>query len=354
MPRMIAFVLAGTVVASAATPGTAQERHEISGTRIAIYNLAGQVTLEPGSGSAVVVQVTRGGSDAGQLTVERGPIGGRETLRVIYPADAMRYSLSGWSGGTEIRVRDDGTFGDQGSRREGRSGARRVRISGRGDFEAFADLKIAVPAGRQIEVYLAVGKLSATNVRGDLRLDASSADVSATGTVGPLVVDVGSGGVTVRDVQGEVTVDTGSGDVDATNVRGDVLRIDTGSGAATVSQARTRVLDIDTGSGKIEVSGATAERVRLDTGSGSVRCELASNPTSLDVDTGSGSVTLTLPPSYGAILEIETGSGGIDVDFPVEARRFRSDHLTGRIGDGRGTLRVDTGSGSVRIVRRPA
>ena len=286
MPRMFGLWLAGAALAGAGTSVMAQERHEISGTRIAIYNLAGQVTLEPGSGSAVVVQITRGGRDAGDLTVERGAIGARETLRIIYPADDIRYPAPGWSSGTEIRVRDDGTFGDQWSRRESRSAARRVRISGRGDFEAFADLRIGVPQGQQVEVYLAVGKLSATNVRGDLRLDAASADVSATGTVGPLAVDVGSGEVTVRDVQGDVNLDTGSGDVAATNVRGDLLRIDTGSGSATVSQAQTRVMNIDTGSGRIEVSGATAEEVRLDTGSGSVRCELASNPTTLDVDTG--------------------------------------------------------------------
>jgi len=352
MPRMFALVLAGAVLAASGTPVTAQERHEVSGSRIAIYNLAGQVTLEPGSGSAVTVQVTRGGRDAGELKVEQGPFGGRQALRIIYPSDDIHYPAPGWASGTEIRVRDNGTFGDQWSRGEDRSDARRVRISGRGDFEAFADLKIAVPQGQQIEVYLAVGKLSAANVRGDLRLDASSADVSATGTVGPLVVDVGSGEVTVSDVQGDVDLDTGSGDVDVTNVRGELLRIDTGSGSATVSQVQTRIINIDTGSGRIEVSSATAEQVRLDTGSGAVRCDLASSPTSLDVDTGSGSVTLTLPSSYSATLEIETGSGGIDVDFPVEARRFGSEHLTGRIGDGRGTLRVDTGSGSVRIVKR--
>jgi len=345
-------LLVVSALAASASGLAAQERHEISGTRIAIYNLAGQVTLEPGRGSAVVVEVTRGGRDAGELTVERGPIRDRETLRVIYPADDIRYPTLGWRSNTEIRVRDDGTFGHSNDWPEGRRSGRRVRISDRGDFEAFADLKIAVPQGQQVEVYLAVGKLSATNVRGDLRLDAAGADVAATGTVGPLAVDVGSGTVTVRDIQGEVSLDTGSGRVDATNVRGDVLRIDTGSGSATVSQAQSRVLDIDTGSGDIDVSDAAAQQVRLDTGSGSVRCELTSNPTNLDVDTGSGSVTLTLPPSYSATLEVETGSGGIEVDFPVEARRFGSDHLTGRIGDGRGTLRVDTGSGSVRILRR--
>ncbi len=340
-------------LAGSATGIAAQERHEITGTRVAIYNLAGQVTVGPARGSAVVVEVSRGGADAVALKIEQGTIGPRETLRVIFPADDIRYPSVGWRGNTELRVRDDGTFGDNERGEHRREGAR-VRISDRGDFEAYADLKVSVPEGQRVELYLAVGKLSATNVRGDLRLDASSADVTSTGTVGALVVDVGSGDVTVRDAQGDVSLDTGSGDVDASNVRGESLRVDTGSGSATVSQASSRVLDLDTGSGDIEVTGAAAEQVRLDTGSGSIRCELTSNPSSLDVDTGSGGVTLTLPPTYSATLEIETGSGGIDIDFPVEARRFGSDHVSGRIGDGQGTLRVDTGSGSVRILKRPA
>jgi len=344
-------LLLGTVAFGWAGGAAAQERHEITGTRIAIYNLAGQITLGPGGGSAVTVEMTRGGSDGSQLKVEQGPIGDRQTLRVIYPSRDIDYPAMGWHGSTEVRVRDDGTFGDR-QRGESRREGDRVRISDHGDFQAFADLKVSVPEGQRLELYLAVGKLTATNVHGDLRLDASSADVTASGTAGPLVIDVGSGDVTIRDVQGDVSLDTGSGDVDATNVRGDALRVETGSGSATVSQSTTKVLDLETGSGDLEVTAASADQVRLDTGSGSIRCELGSSPGSLDVDTGSGGVTLTLPANYGATVDVETGSGGIDVDFPVEARRFGSDHLTGRIGDGRGTLKVDTGSGSVRILRR--
>lgn len=351
MSRTHWVLLLSTMAGGWATGVAAQERHEITGTRVAIYNLAGQVSLVPGGGSVVIVEVTRGGADGARLTVEKGPIGGRETLRVIYPSDDIDYPAMGWRGNTEVRVREDGTFGDRQRGESWRAGDR-VRISNRGDFEAYADLKVSVPEGQRLEVYLAVGKLTATNVRGDLRLDGSSADVTTSRTVGPLVVDVGSGSVSVTDAQGDVSLDTGSGEVDATNVRGDALTVDTGSGSATVRQSATRVLDLDTGSGDIEVTAASAERVRLDTGSGSIRCEFTSSPADLDVDTGSGSVTLTLPANYGAMLDVETGSGGIDVDFPVEARRFGSDHLTGKIGDGRGTLRVDTGSGGVRILKR--
>jgi hypothetical protein len=351
MSRTHWVLVLSTMAGGWASGVAAQERHEITGTRVAIYNLAGQVTLGPAGGSALIVEVTRGGSDAARLKVEQGPIGGRETLRVIYPSNDIDYPAIGWHGNTEVRVRDDGTFGDHQRGESWRDGDR-VRISNHGDFQAYADLKVSVPEGQRLEMYLAVGRLTATNVNGDLRLDASGADVTTSRTVGPLVIDVGSGSVTVSDAQGDVSLDTGSGDVDATNVRGDALTVDTGSGSATVSQSTTRVLDLDTGSGDIEVTATSAERVRLDTGSGSIRCELTSSPADLDVDTGSGGVTLTLPPNYGATLDVETGSGGVDVDFPVEARRFGSDHLTGKIGDGRGTLRVDTGSGSVRILKR--
>jgi hypothetical protein len=329
----------------------AQERFEVSGTIVAVYNLAGEVSVEPGRGQGVAIEVTRGGADARELTVERGPVRGRETLRVLYPSDDIRYDAERGGFRTELRVREDGTFGDSdGDEWRSRNG-RRVRISSRGQFEAWADMRILVPQGQRIEVFLAVGRLSAANVNGAIRLDASSAGVTASGISGTLTVDVGSGNVSVRDVTGDLDVDTGSGDVDVTSVRGDVLRIDTGSGNATASSITARAIELDTGSGEVDLSAASARDVVLDTGSGAVRASFTTNPESLEVDTGSGGVTLTLPATFSATVDIESSSGGVELDFPVQTRRMGRDHITGTIGDGRGVLRVDTGSGRVRILR---
>ena len=113
-----------------ATSGAAQTtRYVLKGDSVAVYNLVGELRVEPGSGSDVAVQVTRGGADAARLDVQSGPLRGRETLRIIYPEDVI--SLPDWGRGwnTTLRVRDDGTFGDGGSwRRDGRE----VRITGRG------------------------------------------------------------------------------------------------------------------------------------------------------------------------------------------------------------------------------
>ena len=91
-------------------PAQAQEQHRVSGTEVAIYNLAGEVEVVRGGGSDVVVEVTRGGSDASQLDVAISEINGRQTLRVIYPADEIVYGELGRGSKSTVRGRDDGTF----------------------------------------------------------------------------------------------------------------------------------------------------------------------------------------------------------------------------------------------------
>ena len=82
-----------------------------------------------------------------------------------------------------------------------------------------------------------------------------------------------------------------------------------------------------------------------------MRVDLLQDVDNLEVDTGSGSVTVSLPADAGAEIDIESGSGGIDLDFPVTVRRASKDHVVGRVGDGRGRIAIDTGSGRIRLLR---
>jgi len=325
------------------------ERHTISGDNIAIYNLAGVMRVEAGSGSEVVVEVTRGGADAGRLRVAQSAIRDRETLRVIYPDDDVVYRDE-HGGSTTLDVRDDGTFGDSQGRRW--SGGRRVRISGSGrGLDAHADLRVAVPAGKHVAVYLAVGQAFVSNVNGDLRVDVAAANVTADHTKGSLNVDTGSGDVRVSDAEGEVTLDTGSGNVIVSGVSG-AVSLDTGSGNVTAERIKADALNVDTGSGDVTASGIQAGNVTVDTGSGSVRLDLLSDVGSLNVDTGSGDVTIRIPADFGAQVDIETGSGGIELrGVTLRTTRLESDHLIGEIGDGRGEVRISTGSGGVTLQR---
>ena len=329
----------------------AQEVHRVPGERVAIYNLAGRVEVVAGSGPDVVVRLTRGGGDAERRRVETGPIGGRNMLRVIYPdteiiyADRTRRSGRGGRFQSDVRVRPDGTFGDGGR------GGERVTVQNRGSgLEAWADLRIEVPAGRSVEVHAAVGDADVRAVEGAIRVVVGSGAVTAAGVRGALSIDTGSGSVTVSDVEGELDVDTGSGAVQLRGVRGASVMVDTGSGSVRGSDITSPSLHVDTGSGGIRLDRVSSPQVVLDTGSGAVDIELLDRVDELLIDTGSGSVTLYLPPDVGAEIAAETGSGGIDVEVPVQIRSVKRDSLVGRIGDGRGRIAIDTGSGSIRLL----
>jgi lia operon protein LiaG len=307
----------------------AQGSYTLSGDNVAVYNLVGKLQVEPGTGAAVTVQVTPGGANAGQLKVEQGGVRGRDALRVVYPGDRIRYAELGEGSRTTLRVQEDGTFGDDEPR------GRRVTISGGGTgVEAWADLRVTVPAGRYLTLRLAVGSVTLTNVDGHIDVGVMSGPIKATGE------------------RGVLKVGTGSGDVEVTRFQGDRLALDTGSGDVAASGVNARRLGIETGSGDVRLSDLEVPDAVVETGSGKVTVDLKADVESLRIATGSGDVAVSAPPSLGAAVNIETGSGEIDSEFPLTITRTGSDHVTGTVGDGKGRISVETGSGSVRLARR--
>jgi hypothetical protein len=326
-------------------PVAAQERFTLAGEHVGIYNLAGQVEVVQGSGAAVVVEVTRGGSDAARLRIEQGPSGGGSTLRVVYPGSSIAYPEGG--GNTTIRVLEDGTFGDTDRGR----GGRKVEIGRHGDVEAWADLRILVPAGRRVAVRLAVGTLEARDVASNLSLDTSSGEITAERVQGDLDLDTGSGTVIATGIRGQLNIDTGSGDVTVTDAAVGTLSIDTGSGSVRVDGFKAEALEVDTGSGDVTATGEGG-RVLVDTGSGSVSLSLGVGLRNVSVDTGSGNVTVLVPEGYGARVHLETSSGDLEVGVPLQLLRRGGDLLEGTIGDGTGSVDVETGSGNISLRRR--
>ena len=331
---------------------SARERFPLGTGSIAIYNLAGELTVEPGSGPDVVVEVIRGGADASQLRVETGPRQGVQTLRVIYPGDRVVYPAMGRGNRSSVDVGSDGTFGgDHGM--GWLSGKRRVTVAGSGSgVKAWANVRVTVPRGQKLHLQWVAGATHVGAVESDVWVDCHSSPVEVRGMRGKLGVDTGSGDVTVKDVQGDIGIDTGSGSVTLESTRGGTLSLDTGSGEVRASSVTADRLVADTGSGAIDLDQVRAPVVLLDTGSGHVNLDLSSDVEKVEVDTGSGGVTMTVPAKIGAEFDIETGSGEIDVDVPHETISIERDHVRGRIGDGQGRIHVDTGSGGVKLFRR--
>jgi DUF4097 and DUF4098 domain-containing protein YvlB len=320
--------------------------YTLEGQDVAVYDLVGQVTLEQGTGSSVQLEIRRGGADAAKLRVEQTTIRGRPTIRVVFPDDHIVYSALGPHSNSQFSINEDGTWGEGGRQ------SRRIWVRGDGNgLEAYADITIKVPEGQRLAVYLGVGKLEASNVSGDLKLDASSGNIRLSSVSGSINADTGSGNVEATGSSGSLNIDTGSGDVRLTTFKGTKLTVDTGSGNVEASQIEVPVVSVETGSGNITLSSTTCTDLNVNAGSGDVDVALTGDVAAINAETGSGNVTLRVPESLGAELHLETGSGDFRVDFPVQLIRKEEGKLVARVGDGQGRIGVETGSGDVILKR---
>ncbi|MEO8335004.1 MAG: DUF4097 family beta strand repeat-containing protein [bacterium] len=339
-----AFFLAFPLSLAAQQP----ERITLDGREVAIYNLVGKLHVEGGSGDRVIVEVMRGGRDGSQLKLQTGDVRGRMALRILYPDDRIYYSDTGWNGRSTFTVSDEGTFGDGGNDRE----RRRVEVSSRGGgLDAHADLRVIVPKGKRLFLRQGIGETTIDNVDGILDVDISASHTRVSRMRGSLSLDSGSGGVEVTDMTGDLKIDNGSGGTTLDGVRGGSLNMDIGSGSLRGRSIDVTELVADVGSGGVRLSGVKTPKLHLETGSGGSDVELLSAPDDVSIEAGSGGVTLRMPATTNATVDIETGSGGIDTDFEVKMSRIERRALRGTIGSGKGRIKIESGSGTVRLMK---
>jgi hypothetical protein len=172
------------------------------------------------------------------------------------------------------------------------------------------DYEIQAPPGAFLDAATGSGNLADDGVGTDARLSTGSGSIRATGLQGGFSLETGSGTIEAEQSgAGDVKAETGSGSIALKNLHGGL-------------RART-------GSGNINVGGIPAAPWRIETGSGSVELETGNAGLTLDAETGSGSVQC-------------------DREIVPEGTAERR-HLKGKIGGGGPMVRVETGSGNIRI-----
>ena len=128
-------------------------------------------------------------------------------------------------------------------------------------------------------------------------------------------------------------------------------------------------VDVSTVNGSLAVSGVTTD-VRASTVNGSIDAKSAGGPVraktvngsihvsmgsmgsaqDLEYETVNGSVTVELPPNFGAQLELSTVNGRVSTDFPITVSGTLSPrHLRGTVGNGSTRFRASTVNGSITL-----
>ena len=378
-----AAALALLLLAPTAVQAQLSETHTLDADAASVRNLAGEVRVIPGSGSRIQVTVVRAGPDAGELSVEVRREGGQDVLRVLYPDDRIVYRPLGRLSRSEWRPGDRNPFTEL---VPGRS--RRITVAGSGrGLEAHAEITVRLPAGRRLEIYHAVGGVHLENVDGELDVNVRSASVQAAGTSGPLRVDGRSGSVRIEEARGDLRVRTRSGAIRVHGIQGEVVELAARSGTVEAGDLSFARADLSARSGRVRLEGAQGGRLSMETRSGrvqgenvevgevlitsrsggaqirrlaagTIRAEARSGSIDLDlirqvatgrVSTRSGQVTVRVPHTFSAELDLES-SGRIQVDVPAAAVDQSRNRFRGRLGDGGARMEIRNRSGGIRIV----
>jgi len=172
------------------------------------------------------------------------------------------------------------------------------------------DYDIEAPANSFLEANSGSGDINDDGVGENAKLGTGSGTIHATGLQGGFIANTGSGNIYAEQIgQGDVKAQTGSGNVELKNLKGS--------------------LHAGTGSGDIKVTGTPASDWKLGTGSGSVEFWAGNAGFTLDASTGSGSVHT-------------------DQEMAVQGS-FDKHHIVGKVHGGGPTVRIETGSGDVRV-----
>ncbi len=210
--------------------------------------------------------------------------------------------------------------------------------------------------GREITLHSGSGSITAVNLQGSTRIESSYGSVTCEAfSGGDLTLKSGSGRIAVSGAAFETcNAATSYGSVTANSLKGNVIKCHSGSGSIDLSDSDAPNIDLSTSYGRITARQITAGTLKANSGSGSV--DIACSPACpadlmADVKSSYGSVTFTAPAGFAGRVMLSTSYGSVQTDLPVTMTGKIGDKkkIEGAIGDGNGTLRLETGSGSVTL-----
>lgn len=185
-----------------------------------------------------------------------------------------------------------------------------------------AVVSVAVPAGTDVEVGVVGAGAVISGIRGRTDVRGVTGDTTLVGLSGPVRVESVAGDLEAQSVTGALRVNSVTGDVTVIEGAGGSVKADTVSG--------DMVIDLDA-------------------------ADPEAPPADIRLTSVSGEVAIRLPHPTDARVEANTTSGSVSNAFDDlrVGGQWGAKSITGTLGEGRGTLKATTVSGSIALLRRP-
>lgn len=217
---------------------------------------------------------------------------------------------------------------------------------------AAVNYEIQLPTAMQVETRTGNGSVAISGLGGAVRAQAGNGELKFTNLLGRLDVKGGNGQITARNVAGPVEITNGNGEVQC--VHTGTLKAHTGNGTLEAAEIAGDVT-LRGGNGEIkcrEING----NISLEGQTGAARITqslVLEKVRRIDAHKSTGEIVLTLNPAQPFTLEARCGTGSIDSDFPIRIEgRGASKRAGGQIGQGGPQIRLQTSTGSIRILKK--
>jgi hypothetical protein len=193
------------------------------------------------------------------------------------------------------------------------------------------DLDIHVAGTPQVEIRSESGDVQIADTKAGCRIQTKSGDVTVKGLSGQIEISAQSGDLTVEDTAAtSMQVDNKSGDI--------VLRRVGGSA------------NVRTTSGDIKIRDCDLKTLAVDGVSGNVDVDLRSPITgAVSVRTVSGNTLIAIPDGSDCRVGLKTLRGHTACAIPLLDEARLEGQVTGKLGEGKGTLDVSGVTGNITV-----
>lgn len=225
-----------------------------------------------------------------------------------------------------------------------------------------------------VNLHTSYGSITCRNVTGQMtELESSNGSITISELKGSAKVETSYGSITcesfsdgdyhLKSGNGRVALANGSvGECDASSsygavvcsdVKGDPIKLNSGNGSLELTDVNARDLSLSTSYGAIKASQVTTADVTAHSSSGSIEIicsESCPADMKAQVKSGYGRINFVAPAQFAGQVRLSTEYGSVRTARPVTmSGEIDKKNISGTIGEGTGSLHLETSNGSVEL-----
>ena len=193
------------------------------------------------------------------------------------------------------------------------------------------DLEIFVAATPAIEVKSEAGHVSIRDTKNSCRITSTDGRIDLSGLDGPIEVQAYSGDVHIdNSTANNILVENKAGNIEVDKVTGN--------------------MNLRSASGNISIRGSSGKTIAVEAVSGNISIDVVEPVNgSMSVRTVNGNAMISIPDGSDARVAVTTLRGLADTSIELQDRAQNDQRITGRLGDGNGTIDISAVTGNVSL-----